>query len=313
MVPQVQYQWMSMPFGLKIAPSNCQQQWVDKIFAPIVAFCLAYLDNILIFSSNMAQHIKHLKEFLKLLQQTGLVLSTTKCVFGVAEVEFLGILICKGRIKLQSHVLEKIASFPPKLNELKEIQSFLGCLNWANWQIPYLSEYAKDLRALLLKSTDGVWHPHHTAALLKLQTLCRNLPPLKLPGDGLLILYSDASLLGGGGILCEQDKDSKLHICRFASGSFNKAQQNYPSAHREILAAKKVMNKFKLFIIGKPIILRSDLKNFHGFLTSKNSEDIGNGRLIRWATWFAYWDVTYEHVPGLKNNIADFLSRYFES
>ena len=119
-IPQGQYQWISMPFGLKTAHLDCQQ-WVDKIFAPIAAFCLVYLDDILIFSSNMAQHIKHLKEFLKLLQQTGLVLSTTKCVFGVAEFEFLGILIRKGRIKLQSHVLEKIASFPPKLHDLKEL------------------------------------------------------------------------------------------------------------------------------------------------------------------------------------------------
>ena len=103
-----------------------------------------------------------------------------------------------------------------------------------------------------------------------------------------------------------------LLVYRFALGSFNKAQQNYPFSHCEILAAKKVMKKFKLFIINKPVILRSDLKNFSRFLTNKNFEEIGNGRLIRWATWFAYWDVTYEHILCLKNNIADFLSRYFE-
>ena len=111
-VPQGQYQWISMPFGLKIAPSNCQQ-WVDKIFAPIAAFCLVYLDDILIFSSNIAQHIKHLKEFLKLLQQIGLVLSTTKCVFGVAEVEFLGILICKEGSNCNPMYWKKLHLFPP--------------------------------------------------------------------------------------------------------------------------------------------------------------------------------------------------------
>ena len=85
--------------------------------------------------------------------------------FGVAEVEFVGFLISNGRIKLQPHVLEKIASFPPKLNYLKELQSFLGYLNWDNWQFSYLSKHAKELCSPLLKFIDGVWHSYHTFTL----------------------------------------------------------------------------------------------------------------------------------------------------
>eukprot|EP00250_Pteridium_aquilinum_P027752 c3566_g1_i1 orf=27-233(+) len=56
----------------------------------------------------------------------------------------------------------------------------------------------------------------------------------------------------------------------------------YHNIQQELLAAKKSIEAFRLFIIGTTFILRSDLKHFEKFLEDRNISKIGNTRLIRW-------------------------------
>ena len=60
------------------------------------------------------------------------------------------------------------------------------------------------------------------------------------------------------------------------------------------------------------ITTKSDLKNFNDFLSSKNIEENGNTCLLRWASWFDHFTFETEHVPGIQNQIADFLSKEYE-
>ena len=130
-----------------------------------------------------------------------------------------------------------------------------------------------------------------------------------------MIVYSDASLEAWGGILCEEAEDPSQppYICRYASGRFTDAATRYHSIHQEILAAKNCILSFRLFLIGKTFVLRSDLNNFAKFLDTRHIEKIGNYRLIRWSYWFSHFDIIFEHVPGQHNNIADMLSRLYSS
>ena len=123
--------------------------------------------------------------------------------------------------------------------------------------------------------------------------------------------------LHGGGVLAEvgapngddnPSPDNKI-ICRFASGCFTATQSNYPSIHREILAAKKAFKAFKLFIIGRRFIHRTDLRNMKSFLSSPNIEELGNSRMLRWSLWFDNWDFSQEYIPSKRNILADMLSR----
>ena len=77
------------------------------------------------------------------------------------------------------------------------------------------------------------------------------LPPLSLPtGTGQLIIETDASSHTWGGVLLESI-EGKEHLCGYGSGSFKAAELNYPSSHKEILAVKKTINHFILFL--KPV------------------------------------------------------------
>ena len=66
-----------MPFGLKNAPSEFQHIMND-IFNPFTEFTLSYIDDVLIFSSSIDQHVKHLNIFKNVIIRNGLVLSAPK-------------------------------------------------------------------------------------------------------------------------------------------------------------------------------------------------------------------------------------------
>lgn len=119
-----------MPFGLKNAPKIFQRR-MDNIFRKYNDFLLVYIDDILICSENKNDHKNHIIKFLKECQKEGIVLSEKKAIIEKSEIKFLGLIIDKNGIKLQSHISKKIESFPDKLESKEQIQKFLGCLNYA--------------------------------------------------------------------------------------------------------------------------------------------------------------------------------------
>ncbi|GJV28998.1 ORFIII-like polyprotein [Tanacetum coccineum] len=102
LVPGGLYEWLVMPFGLENAPAVFQQK-IDKCFKGTELFIAVYIDDILVFSKNEKDHVKHLKKMLKICEGNGLVLSSTKMKIEVSTVYFLGAVIGEGTIKLQQH------------------------------------------------------------------------------------------------------------------------------------------------------------------------------------------------------------------
>jgi len=66
-----------MPMGLKIAPQIFQRR-MDTIFSDCTDFCLIYLNDILIFSSNIADHANQLLQFIQKSRDHGLIMSAKK-------------------------------------------------------------------------------------------------------------------------------------------------------------------------------------------------------------------------------------------
>ena len=84
------FEWRVMPFGLTNAPTVFQQ-FMNDIFADLLdVSVLVYLDDILIFSDNIDDHRKHVREVLRRLRKNGLYACGDKCEFHRTEVKFLG-------------------------------------------------------------------------------------------------------------------------------------------------------------------------------------------------------------------------------
>jgi len=218
-----------MPMGLKNAPQIFQRR-MDTIFSDCTDFCLIYVDDILIFSSNIADHANHLLQFIQKSRDHGLILSAKKAEIAKNQIELLGLKIDQTVIEMQPHVCEKITNFPDQLTNRKQVERFLGCLNYISDFIPNLTWLRGPLQDLLKKRMNQQWQAHHTSLVKQLKSLCKNLPRLAIPEPGdQLIVETDASEKYWGGVLKAENNDNREHVCRYANGCFKPAEINYHS------------------------------------------------------------------------------------
>nr|KYP72768.1 polyprotein [Cajanus cajan] len=150
-VPFGQYEWNVMPFGLKNAPSEFQNIMND-IFNPYSNFCIVYIDDVLIFSTSIDQHFKHLEIFFNVIKRNGLAISKTKICLFQTKIKFLGHEIFQGTIRPICRVIEFADKFPNQILEKTQLQRFLGCLNYIFDFFPQLSNITKPLHERLKKS-----------------------------------------------------------------------------------------------------------------------------------------------------------------
>ena len=138
--PSGLYEWLVMPFGLKNAPAVFQRK-MDTCFRGYESFIAVYIDDILVFSSDEETHGRHLEKMLRICKENGLVLSPSKMKIGVKEIDFLGSTIGNKRLKLQPHIIKKIADYPnEKLMEKSGLRAWLGMLNYVRQHVPKLGK-----------------------------------------------------------------------------------------------------------------------------------------------------------------------------
>jgi hypothetical protein len=97
-----------MPFSLTNAPATCQEIINNALNDCLDDYAIAYLDDILIYSNSKEEHIRHMKEVLRQLKVFNLELKSKKCEFHKEEVEFLGHMVGKKRVRISESKIKTI-------------------------------------------------------------------------------------------------------------------------------------------------------------------------------------------------------------
>jgi hypothetical protein len=117
------YTFNRMPFGLKNAPMSFQML-MSQVFRGLHWKCvLCYIDDILIFSKNIDEHLDHLHQVFSKLREANLTLHSEKCQFGLEKVMFLGHILSKDGISVDPEKIEKVKNFPVPKSQT-ELKSF---------------------------------------------------------------------------------------------------------------------------------------------------------------------------------------------
>ncbi|KAL0345743.1 UNVERIFIED_CONTAM: Enzymatic polyprotein [Sesamum radiatum] len=309
--PQGQYIWNVLPMGLANAPQIFQRK-MDNLFKDYFEFMFVYIDDILIASKNMKDHIKHLEIFSDACHKEGLVLSEKKATIAVNKIEFLGILIDETGIELQEHIVEKIRNFPDVLKDKKHLQSFLGVVNFAGIFIKDLAKYRKDFRPLLkeTESSKWKWEEIHTQRVRELKQVCSNLPKLAIPQDeDELVVYTDANDYRWAAVLMKKTTTGE-EPCRYTGGLFSEQQaQVWHINEKEFFAVWKAFKKWPLSLLAKEFTLKVDNTNVKAFLKNKLESKIEKARIIRWQAECQYYCYNIVVIKSHENILADFLTR----
>ncbi len=315
--PNGQFEWNVVPFGLKQAPGIFQRRMDDalglKSNSELSKHCTVYVDDIIIFSDNEKDHYKHILMLLETCLKEGIILSSKKAVVAQKQIKFLGLEIESGKIKMQPHVLVKLKDFPSKITDKTQLQRLLGILNYLEGYIKNLAKMRSPLQAKLKKDVTFHWNDSDTAYVDKIKKQCSVLPELYHPLDeDDMILETDASGSHWGAVLKAKPSDGIERLCRYTSGTFKSAELNYHSNEKEFLAVKRGIDKFKIYLISKPFLVRTDNTQFAHFLRVDIKGDYKQGRLLRWQQWFNYYKFNVEHIKGSSNSLADCLTREFK-
>jgi hypothetical protein len=105
-----------MPFGLTNTPASFQR-WMNEVLSYYLdIFCIAYLDDILIYSDDIETHRKHVKMILKSVEEVGLTLKASKCEFHTDRTEYLGYIIAPTGISMDPENVKAVEEWPEPTN-----------------------------------------------------------------------------------------------------------------------------------------------------------------------------------------------------
>ena len=206
------YQFKRMPFGLVNAPATFQMLMNMILKGLTWKHCLVYIDDIIVWSDNFENHLKHLSLIFQRLRDANLTLKPLKCSFAKSEVNYLGHIISKDGIKVNPSKIDAVKSYPLPKNQ-HDVRSFLGLANYYRKFVKGYSKIALPLNRLLTKNTLFKWTQDCQTAFDSLKQASTNTPILAYPNfQKQFILSCDASGMAIGYVLAQIGDDDKEHV-----------------------------------------------------------------------------------------------------
>ena len=305
------YQYIRCPMGLTNSPATFQR-FMEYVFSDYIFITLLiYLDDILVFSRTLGEHLERLETVFQRLQKYGLKLKPSKCHLLKPEVRYLGFIVSQEGIKSDPEKIKAVQEWPrPKT--VRELRGFVAFCGFYRRFIENFAKTAAPLHALMGgKSTADItkyWGAEEERAFAELKNKFSQPPVLKSADYSKpFVVETDASMEGLGAVL-SQDYEGRLHPVAYASRGLRKTERNmnnYSSRKLELLALKwAVTEQFKHYLIGSKFIVYTD----NNPLAHLEASKLGAVE-SRWLGDLSHFDFVIKYRPGKENANADGLSR----
>jgi hypothetical protein len=198
------YEYLVLPFGITNAPA-CFQREMNGLFGHL-PFVSVYMDDILVFSSSMAEHTAHLTEVLSLLQTHRYFAKPSKCSFFQTEAHFLGHVVSNNGTHVDPNKIQAIQDWAEP-QSAQDLRSFLGLANYFKKFIAGFSAIAAPLIELTSPKTTYTFSAPARKAFTALKHALTHAPVLAFPDDSTPYeLVSDASGFACGAVLLQEGR-----------------------------------------------------------------------------------------------------------
>jgi hypothetical protein len=307
------YQFTVLPQGVKNGPPTFQRIVNQILGSARRTYCLAYIDDIIIFSQTLDDHLSHLNDIFHLLDDVNFRLSVDKCTIATDKIDYLGHHIHRGTIRPNKDNIRGLleTSIP---TTPKEIFRFVKAAEYYRRFIPNFSRIASPLYKYA-PSTDTTNHRtkctslhlslDEQAAFNDLKHLLTTDLVLRLPNNDLPYkIQTDASKLGLGAVLLQTYPDGDHPVC-YMSKKFTPSQQRWAPIEQECYAIVAAIEIWHHYLHGHRFIIESDHKPLEAFTQKSQLND----KCERWRLKLQSYDFTVKHIKGTSNTMPDYLSR----
>lgn len=301
------YEFNRMPFGLCNAPATFQRLMNRVLRTVLGKKALVYLDDVIVYSDSLENHLTNLEEVLDLVRKAGLKIKISKCKFVKKSVEFLGHIISESGISPDPSKIESIKNYQ-RPQSIEDIRSFLGLAGYYRRFIPHFGTIAQPLTKKTHKELANKlfeWTSEDQKAFDTLRTCLITPPILAYPDFSQeFLLFTDASNYGVGAVL-SQVQDKKEVVIAYASRQLKKPEINYATIEKEALAVIFAIKQFRHYLSDTHFTVISDHRPLQWLENQKDH----SGRLGRWAILLSNLNYKIVYRPGRIHQNADCLSR----
>ena len=298
------FKWLRMPMDLTGSP-NTFQSLMEKVLVGLTwKFTIPYLDDCIIFSRTIEEHLERLREVFQRFKDANLKTNPTKCEFFRQKVPFLGHIVSRERVQADPEKTSTVNRYPIPKNAT-EVKSFLGLCSYYRRYVQDFAKIARPLHQLTEKSKNFLWNCEAQEAFEVLKARLTSAPIMAFPSmREPFILYTDASQHAMGAVLAQIQNGSERVIC-YASKSFSKAQSQYSTTKRELLAIVNFTRHFKHYLLGRKFQIVTDHRALQWLHNFKDPD----GLTARWLEKLAAFEYEIVHRSGKSIGHADSMSR----
>jgi hypothetical protein len=305
-----QFMFVGAPFGIKTLTSTFQRV-MHSLFKD-KPFVMVYVDDLLIHSSSLEQHIEHISEVIEILTSVNLTINREKSKFGFSKLVYLGHMISANGVLPDPLKLATLRDWPhPKTGT--DVRSFLGLANYLRDFIPRFSELSAPLESLKSLSSIQCLSSEQLSSFNNIKTSLLNSKLLSYPDFSKpFFLATDASNIAVGAVLYQDTEENALRFrsptrkfIGFFSKSSSPTERRYSANKKELLAVVKALHHFRYYLFGNPFVLVTD----HASLKYMNEQKYLNPALANWSDIIFSYTFKVVHCPGKTNFLPDLLSR----
>lgn len=297
------YKFLRLPFGISVAP-EIFQKYNEKTFGDISGVII-YCDDLLIAASSEEEHDNILKQVFERAKKCNVKFNQNKFQYKLREVKYFGHVFSQDGIKVDTDRVDAIINIKSPKNK-KELQIFLGMVNYLRKFVPNLANIMSPMRELLKINVEWLWTEIHEKSFNDMKNCIAKAPILQNFDSSLpVVIQCDASKEGLGGCLLQNGKPVS-----FISRNLTTAEQNFSQIEKELLSVVWSTKKFHYYIYGQKCTVLNDHKPLESLL-KKGIHDIASPRLQRLKLKLLKYDLEYKYLKGKLMFIADLLSRSY--
>ncbi|MES9882105.1 MAG: reverse transcriptase domain-containing protein [Sedimenticola sp.] len=301
------YHFRVMPFGLTNAPATFQRL-MDLVLSGLHwTACLVYLDDVILFTKTVNEHMRLLEDVLTRLRQAGLKLKPSKCHLFQDKVSFLGHEVSKDGTAPETRNIEKVKNFPVP-RSIREVKSFVSLASYYRRFVHDFSLLAEPLLELTRKDVEFVWTDQCQKSFETLRDALTHYPILAFPDfQEPFILMTDASKFSVGAVL-SQIQQGEERVIGYASASLTSAGRNWSTFDKEYWGVVWGVRHFRPYLCGKRFKIYTDHKPLLNIKSLNNDSD-PTGRRTRWSIELSSYEYDIHYKKGEENTNADCMSR----
>ena len=305
------FEWRRMPFELCNASATFQRaiaRALQKIVNRKGSMVMAYIDDIVIATETVEDHMARLPEVFECLREAGFKMRVAKCDFMKSEIKYLGRVVSAEGVKPDPKAVAKLRDWEIPRNKT-EMQSFLGFANYYREFIPWHAKLVAPLHAVTGLNATFAWAPEQQKAFNKIKKALIEATALAQPdSEGEFVLDTDAGAVAISGILHQWQGapgERRLRPIIYGSKKLTTTQAKYWAPKLEMFAAYYFIVKNHSYLCPRKFTLRVDNQALSWLKTYSTDQAL----IGRWIMTLDKYHFRVQHRPRTQHRNADGLSK----